>query len=64
MGDILEIKLYMLDTNAFRYKTSPSTAKEYKKAARHFWSSVLEEIKNEVFIGMFEKLKKMVYKEP
>ncbi|WP_339210571.1 DUF4411 family protein [Aeribacillus sp. FSL K6-8210] len=46
MGNITETKVYMLDTNVFRYKSNPRTHKSYKKAAKRFWRDVLQEIRN------------------
>ncbi|OXB93088.1 MULTISPECIES: DUF4411 family protein [Bacillaceae] len=46
MGNITETKVYMLDTNVFRYKSNPRAHKSYKKATKRFWRNVLQEFRN------------------
>ncbi len=46
-GNGTETKAYLLDTNVFRYKSSPSAHTNHKKAAKRFWKDVLQEVRHE-----------------
>jgi predicted nucleic acid-binding protein len=46
MGEVIETKAYLLDTNVFRYKSNPSAHKIHKKAGKRFWKNVLQEVRN------------------